>query len=74
MAEAGRVTGHIKMWDAKRGFGFIGTDAGGEDVFVHVSQVVGGFEPLKGDKIEFTKDVGKNGRPCARRIVIKNGG
>jgi len=29
--------GKLKMWNADRGFGFIADDAGGPDVFLHIS-------------------------------------
>jgi cold shock protein len=72
MAEAGRVTGRVKMWNARRGFGFIGSDAGGEDLFIHVSQMQG-LEPLKDDRVEFTPDKGRNGKLCARNVKIIGG-
>jgi CspA family cold shock protein len=31
------ATGTLKMWNADRGFGFIGDDSGGPDIFLHVS-------------------------------------
>ena len=30
-------TGKLKMWNAERGYGFIGDDAGGPDIFLHIS-------------------------------------
>ncbi|QCB94773.1 cold-shock protein [Cellulomonas shaoxiangyii] len=45
--------GVVARYDADRGFGFITPDAGGPDLFVHVSVVRGG-EPLEeGDRVRF---------------------
>ncbi|MET9224653.1 cold shock domain-containing protein [Lentzea sp. NPDC003310] len=43
----------MARYDADRGFGFITPDAGGPDLFVHVS-VVSGSAPLEaGDRVRF---------------------
>ncbi|WP_175009302.1 MULTISPECIES: cold-shock protein [Cellulosimicrobium] len=55
-ASGGRVRGGegtVARYDADRGFGFITPDAGGEDLFVHVSVVRGGEELEEGDRVRF---------------------
>ena len=56
------MKGTIKFFSDERGFGFIGRD-GGDDVFVHRSNVVGdptaALEP--GQAVEFDIGVGRKG-------------
>ena len=48
-------TGTVKWFNAQKGFGFIQPDAGGPDVFVHISAVErAGMSTLKeGQKISY---------------------
>lgn len=36
------ISGTVKWWDDKKGYGFIIPDGGGKDVYLHASQVIGG--------------------------------
>ncbi|MBS3788535.1 cold shock domain-containing protein [Candidatus Bipolaricaulota bacterium] len=44
--------GRVKMVNQERGFGFIQVE-GGEDVFVHVSEMNGNWPPEEGDLVGF---------------------
>ncbi|WP_347568628.1 cold shock domain-containing protein [Isoptericola sp. AK164] len=46
--------GTVARYDADRGFGFITPDAGGDDLFVHVSVVRGEDYLEEGDRVRYT--------------------
>lgn len=56
------ITGKVKWFDAKKGFGFIEQE-GGEDVFVHFREIqTDGFKTLKdGEEVEFEIENGDKG-------------
>ncbi len=54
-------TGHIARWNAERGFGFIATPAGEQNIFFHVRDFRGG-EPAEGLAVRFEQiEVGGKG-------------
>ena len=59
-----RVTGKVKWFNMKRGFGFIETEGNG-DLFVHHTQIrAEGFKALnEGAEVELTLSTGDKGMP-----------
>ena len=62
--------GTVKWFNASKGFGFINPDDGGEDLFVHHSEIkTTGYASLdEGQAVEFTVGQGKKG-PCATNVT-----
>ncbi|OAQ21895.1 cold-shock protein [Thermosulfurimonas dismutans] len=65
------VTGTVKWFDEKKGYGFISRDDGG-DVFVHYSAIqMDGFKTLReGQKVEFEVTQSPKGEQASNVKVI----
>jgi CspA family cold shock protein len=63
------ASGILKMWNAARGFGFIGDDKGGGDAFLHISAVhSAGIIPddlTRGERLTFDVENSRDGRTKA---------
>lgn len=66
-----RVTGTVKWFDAKKGFGFI-TMEGEKDVFVHYSAIQSeGYRKLDdGQPVEFNLVEGRKGKEASELTII----
>ena len=57
------ATGTVKWFNDQKGFGFISPDDGGDDLFIHHSNIaMDGFRTLnEGQKVEFEAGQGRKG-------------
>ncbi|MBI1207203.1 MAG: cold-shock protein [Azospirillum sp.] len=67
------ATGTVKWFNSQKGYGFIQPDAGGPDVFLHISAVerAGIGNPAEGQKLryEVQRDP-KNGKTSAANLQV----
>ena len=65
-------TGKLKMRNADRGYGFIGDDAGGSDIFLHISALQSaGIDPdniRKGERLTFDVESTREGKTRAGNV------
>jgi cold shock protein len=64
------TTGVVKFFNQPRGYAFLSRDDTGGQIFAHISQFVGDFEPNHGDRVAFIVGTGRDGRPAAQKIRI----
>ena len=64
-----RFEGTLKRWDDGKGSGFIAPAMGGDELFVHVSDIAhGGQRPMVGERLTFQVETGNDGRKKAVRV------
>jgi CspA family cold shock protein len=66
------ANGTVKFFNSQKGFGFIETDTGGKDVFVHISAVErAGLTGLSdAQKVTFEVETGRDGRESATNLAL----
>jgi CspA family cold shock protein len=66
------ATGTLKMWNSKRGCGFIADDVGGPDIFLQVSALLSaGIDPdnvKNGDRLTFDVESTREGKTRACNV------
>ena len=62
--------GTVKWFNDSKGFGFIAPSDGGNDLFVHMSEIkMDGFKTLKdGQSVEYNEGSSEKG-PCATYVI-----
>ena len=66
------ATGTLKLWNVERGFGFIQDDAGGPDMFLHITALQdAGIAPdslAQGDRFVYEISSTRDGRTKASNV------
>lgn len=67
--------GTVKWFNPDKGFGFITPEGGGDDLFVHFSEIKSeGFKTLdEGAQVEFDVGAGRDGKQQAVNVRVKQG-
>jgi cold shock CspA family protein len=69
-----RKSGVIKRYFSNRGFGFLGADEGGADLFFHVTDCLDDDDDLIGGRrVEFEQGRDRNGRQIAKSVILLKG-
>ena len=67
-----KVTGTVKWFNDKKGFGFIAPKDGDKDLFVHMNEIqMDGYKTLRdGQEVDYEEGSSDKG-PCATNVVPK---
>ena len=65
------MQGTVKKWLEFKGYGFIQPDNGGDDVFIHNSNIKGASELREGQKVEFDVEDSYKGPKAVNLTIIE---
>jgi cold shock CspA family protein len=65
-----RMTGTVKWFNPRKGFGFAASDNGGQDVFIHQSALESANRLNEGDRIEFAVERGQKGLSAVSVVAL----
>lgn len=66
-----RFTGKLKTWNEDKGFNFLAPDDGGQDIFVHVSQLPRNIRPMVGQHFGFEIALNAEGKKKAVGVYVQ---
>ena len=66
------ATGTVRFYNEAKGYGIIGPDDSGTDIFVHISNCAESIDSLvKGQRVRFDEHVSaRNGKPEAHSVAL----
>jgi CspA family cold shock protein len=65
------LQGTVKKWLDFKGYGFIKPDTGGDDIFIHNSDIKGSYDLKEGQKVEFDVETSYKGPKAVNLTVIE---
>ncbi len=65
------MQGTVKKWLDFKGYGFIKPDTGGDDIFIHNSDIKGSNDLKEGQKVEFDVETSYKGPKAVNLTVIE---
>lgn len=73
-ATSERITGTVKWFDPKKGYGFINAPADGDkDIFVHLNSLPAGTDELdEGQEVTYLTESSKKGVRAVNVLVVKD--
>ncbi|MGI4835737.1 cold-shock protein [Hymenobacter sp. RP-2-7] len=64
------LTGTVKFFNETKGFGFITPEGGGQDIFVHVTDLVDAKTLRERDRVQYEEAQGRKGPNAVKVSVI----